>query len=150
MPAPSPESGSDPVAPRCSRLRRTVRACSTRVWDASPVRVATKPTPQASCSSRGSYIPCAAGRASMNDQLGRSLGECWDGWRGVRIGSPVVVMWQVKCRGTTLALCVGSKSWCRLHDGAVPGNRDVTFHYVDTGRDAVGVPRLTAKTMRTG
>lgn len=32
----------------------------------------------------------------MNDQFGRSLGECWDGWRGVRIGSPVVVMWHVQ------------------------------------------------------
>lgn len=29
MPAPSPESGSAPVAPRCSRLRSTVSACST-------------------------------------------------------------------------------------------------------------------------
>lgn len=94
MPAPSPESGSEPVAPRCSRLRSTVSAWSTRVWDASPVRVATKPTPHASCSLRGSYIPCAAGRASMKDQFW-PLTECWDGWRGVRIGSPVVVIWHV-------------------------------------------------------
>ncbi len=104
MPAPSPESGSEPVAPRCSRLRRTVSACSTSAWLASPVRVATKPTPQASCSLRGSYIPCAAGRASMKDHFW-PFSECWDGWRGVRIGSPVVVVvayaW---CRGTTLAL----------------------------------------------
>ncbi|CAM5724451.1 hypothetical protein STENM223S_03377 [Streptomyces tendae] len=43
----------------------------------------------------------------MNDQLARSFEECWDGWRGVRIGSPVVVNWHwCKCRGTTLALCV--------------------------------------------
>ncbi|MET8599498.1 MULTISPECIES: hypothetical protein [Streptomyces althioticus group] len=43
----------------------------------------------------------------MNDQLARSFEECWDGWRGVRIGSPVVVNWHLcKCRGTTLALCV--------------------------------------------
>jgi hypothetical protein len=26
----------------------------------------------------------------MNDQF-RPFVECWDGWRGVRIGSPVVV-----------------------------------------------------------
>lgn len=22
--------------------------------------------------------------------------ECWDGWRGVRIGSPVVVIWHMR------------------------------------------------------
>ncbi|MCK1820370.1 hypothetical protein MTQ10_12270 [Streptomyces sp. XM83C] len=31
----------------------------------------------------------------MNDQVARSFEECWDGWRGVRIGSPVVVKWHV-------------------------------------------------------
>ena len=98
MPAPSPESGSEPVAPRCSRLRSTVSACSTSAWLASPVRVATKPTPQASCSLRGSYIPCAAGRASMNDQFW-PFAECWDGWRGVRIGSPVVVVAYASAEG---------------------------------------------------
>jgi hypothetical protein len=30
----------------------------------------------------------------MNDHFW-PFGECWDGWRGVRIGSPVVVMWHV-------------------------------------------------------
>jgi hypothetical protein len=54
----------------------------------------------------------------MKDRFGRSLVECWDGWRGIRIGSPVVVMWLGGtsqalstggwCRGTTLALCVKS------------------------------------------
>ncbi len=50
MPAPSPESGSAPVAPRCSRLRSAVIALATMSWLATPVRVATKATPQASCS----------------------------------------------------------------------------------------------------
>jgi hypothetical protein len=73
------------------------------------VRVATKPTPQASFSLRGSYIPCAAGRASMKDHFW-PFAECWDGWRGVRIGSPVVVSSGISaCRGTTLALCVCAK-----------------------------------------
>ncbi|GAA4550378.1 hypothetical protein GCM10023097_39650 [Streptomyces collinus] len=31
----------------------------------------------------------------MNDQFW-PFAECWDGWRGVRIGSPVVVMWHVQ------------------------------------------------------
>lgn len=98
IPAPSPESGSDPVAPRCSRFRNTVRACSTSVWLASPVRLATKPTPQASCSLRGSYMPCWAGRPSMGDQavVLRPVAECVD---AERIGSPVVVVAYVRAEG---------------------------------------------------
>ncbi len=67
-------------------------ACSTNAWLASPVRVATKPTPQASCSLRGSYIPCWAGRPSMGDQAALALpvvAECVD---AERIGSPNVVV----------------------------------------------------------
>ncbi|MCM1941306.1 hypothetical protein NC239_24180 [Streptomyces sp. G3] len=30
----------------------------------------------------------------MKDQFW-PFAECWDGWRGVRIGSPVVVIWHV-------------------------------------------------------
>lgn len=108
IPAPSPESGSEPVAPRCSRLRSTVSACSTSAWLASPVRVATKPTPQASCSLRGSYIPCAAGRASMKDQFW-PFAECWDGWRGVRIGSPVVVVAYASAEGRRWPSAKGAK-----------------------------------------
>ena len=54
MPAPSPELTSAPAAPRWSRLRSAVRAWSTMVRLGTPVRVATKATPQASCSKRGS------------------------------------------------------------------------------------------------
>src|SRR3954468_17419255 len=57
MPAPSPESGSAPDAPRCSRLRSAVNALATMSWLGSPVRVATKATPHASCSWRPSYKP---------------------------------------------------------------------------------------------
>ncbi|MFI7388792.1 hypothetical protein [Streptomyces sp. NPDC049813] len=39
------------------------------------------------------------------------LVECWDGWRGVRIGSPVVVV-ALGCRGTTLALCGVLLKYC--------------------------------------
>ncbi|GAA3034854.1 hypothetical protein GCM10010448_16440 [Streptomyces glomeratus] len=60
----------------------------------------------------------------MKDQFW-PFAECWDGWRGVRIGSPVVVMWHVQCRGTTLALCVRCEISCRLHDGVVLGKRIV-------------------------
>ena len=48
--APSPESDSAPDAPRWSRLRKAVSAWLTMAWLASPVRVATNATPQASCS----------------------------------------------------------------------------------------------------
>ncbi|GGZ69054.1 hypothetical protein GCM10010389_02890 [Streptomyces echinoruber] len=34
----------------------------------------------------------------MNDQFWPFV-ECWDGWRGVRIGSPVVVKWLVVLPG---------------------------------------------------
>ena len=52
MPAPSPVSGSAPIAPRCSRFSRISMAWSTMVWLGSPLRLATTPTPQASCSNR--------------------------------------------------------------------------------------------------
>jgi hypothetical protein len=54
MPAPSPEFTSAPAAPRWSRLRSAVSALTTMSWLASPVRVATMATPQASFSWRGS------------------------------------------------------------------------------------------------
>ena len=50
IPAPSPELGSAPAAPRWSRLRRAVSALQTMSWLGTPVMVATKATPQASCS----------------------------------------------------------------------------------------------------
>ena len=54
MPAPSPESGSAPEAPRWSRLRSAVSAWSTMSWVGMPDSVATNATPQASCSYAGS------------------------------------------------------------------------------------------------
>src|SRR3954470_20343837 len=56
-PAPSESFGSQPTAPRCVRLRSTVRPCSTMVCDFLPLMCATKPTPQASCSLAGWYKP---------------------------------------------------------------------------------------------
>ena len=49
-PAPSPVSGSFPVAPRCMSRVRIVMPFSTMSWLASPERLATIPTPHASCS----------------------------------------------------------------------------------------------------
>ena len=36
IPAPSPESGSAPEAPRCSRFSSAVMACWMTMWDFSP------------------------------------------------------------------------------------------------------------------
>ena len=57
IPAPSPELGSAPAAPRCSRLRRAVKALLTMSWLGTPVRVPTNATPHASCSCAPSYSP---------------------------------------------------------------------------------------------
>ena len=43
MPAPSPCSGSAPVAPRCVRLLRICRPCATIAWLLRPLMCATKP-----------------------------------------------------------------------------------------------------------
>ena len=57
MPAPSPERGSAPTAPRCSRLTRIVNASSTILCDLRPLMSAINPTPQESFSSAGSNRP---------------------------------------------------------------------------------------------
>ena len=54
MPAPSPCSGSAPVAPRCVRFLRIDSACVTIAWLFWPLMWAMKPSPQASCSFAGS------------------------------------------------------------------------------------------------
>ena len=63
IPAPSPNSVSAPVAPRWSRLSRMRSPYCTISWLLRPLICATKPTPQASCSLTGLYIPCGAGSA---------------------------------------------------------------------------------------
>ena len=55
IPAPSPVFFSEPLAPRCSRLTRTVRASLTMPWDVRPAMSHTKPKPQESCSKEDSY-----------------------------------------------------------------------------------------------
>src|SRR6185436_6937575 len=54
IPAPSPVFGSQPQAPRCVRFWRTVRPFCTISCEGSPFTFTTNPTPQASCSMRGS------------------------------------------------------------------------------------------------
>ena len=54
MPAPSPVFFSQPHAPRCSRFSRISSPFLTMLEDFRPLRSTTKPTPQASCSWRGS------------------------------------------------------------------------------------------------
>ena len=61
-PAPSPVLISQPQAPRWSRFLRTWMACSRMRCDLYPLMLATKPSPQASCSNCGSYRPCFSGR----------------------------------------------------------------------------------------
>src|SRR5262249_34056194 len=62
-PAPSPTSGSAPTAPRWSRLTRICRPWRMMSCDFLPLMLATKPTPQESCSLRGSYSPCFSGKS---------------------------------------------------------------------------------------
>ena len=54
IPAPSPLSGSAPDAPRCSILRKAVKALATISCVATFFSVATIATPHASCSFAGS------------------------------------------------------------------------------------------------
>src|SRR5678809_808495 len=62
MPAPSERFGSQPTAPRWLRFFRTLSPCSTMVCDFLPLMLATKPTPQASCSFTGWYRPWGSGK----------------------------------------------------------------------------------------
>ena len=66
MPAPSPAMGSAPTAPRCSRFSRMASASLISWWDLPPLRLAMKPTPQASYSRLGSKSPLARGRSTRS------------------------------------------------------------------------------------
>ena len=55
MPAPSAVSGPQPPPPRWAMRLKETRALSTTAREGQASRQATKPTPQASCSRRGSY-----------------------------------------------------------------------------------------------
>ena len=59
MPAPSPVLPSASTAPRCQTAFSASIAASTTSRRGWPSIAATKPTPQASCSSAGSYMPCS-------------------------------------------------------------------------------------------
>ena len=59
--APSPCSGSAPVAPRWDRFRRIDNACVMIAWRFWPLMWAMKPRPHASRSCAGSYRPCRDG-----------------------------------------------------------------------------------------
>ncbi len=54
IPAPSPTSGSAPVAPRWVSLSSTSRPCSTISCERTPLKFTTNPTPQLSFSRAGS------------------------------------------------------------------------------------------------
>ena len=54
MPAPSPVSGSQPQAPRCSSRARIESALLMISCERTPLRLAVKPTPQLECSVKGS------------------------------------------------------------------------------------------------
>ena len=117
MPAPSPESGSAPVAPRCSRLRRTVSACSTSSW----LGLAGEGGDEADAAGVvlvAGVVQTLRGRASVHEgPSGRGAHGC----RGIRIGSPVVVVAYAGAEGRRWPSA--KKISCRLHDGAVLGKR---------------------------
>src|SRR5579872_1028635 len=77
MPAPSPVSGSQPQAPRWPRFTRASRPRPTIAFDRSPAMLATKATPQASCSWAGSYRPWG-----ISLGMGLVLGMRWYGRMG--------------------------------------------------------------------
>src|SRR3954470_6804942 len=74
IPAPSPEFGSEPAAPRWSRLCRAVRPAATIRRLLLPRTSATKATPQASLSFAGSYSPVFAGTAEKGTAVPRDAG----------------------------------------------------------------------------
>src|SRR3989442_12063634 len=80
MPAPSPELGSQPQAPRCDMFSSMSRASSTILCEALPLMWQRKPTPQESCSKRGSYRPCAGGKPRI-----MMLVQCPSGQKCVRM-----------------------------------------------------------------
>ena len=57
---------SAPTAPRWSRLTRICSPRRMMSFDFRPLMLATKPTPHASCSLRGSYNPWASGSVIRN------------------------------------------------------------------------------------
>lgn len=60
-PAPSPVTGSLPLAPRCCRLTRIWIPFRIMSCDGTPLMLAMNPRPQASRSNAGSYSPCFSG-----------------------------------------------------------------------------------------
>src|SRR4051812_22335616 len=74
IPAPSPESVSQPQAPRWPMFSSISSERWTIRFDGLPLMWATNPTPQESCSKRGSYKPCARGRPG---------GVTWKRWWGL-------------------------------------------------------------------
>ncbi len=93
MPAPSPVSGSAPVAPRCSRFVRAIKPVWASSFERTPFMWATNATPHASCSKRGSYSPVAAGASTRGTAVGAGV---------ITITSTKVGVWLVEF-GTTLA-----------------------------------------------
>src|SRR3954463_15880808 len=88
MPAPSESFGSQPTAPRWLRFFRTLSPCSTMVCDFLPLMLATKPTPQASCSFTGWYRPWASGKF-MAELTNIQLLRCSDnGLANARVVDP--------------------------------------------------------------
>src|ERR1019366_7437425 len=69
MPAPSLVHGSHPAAPRWARRRKISTPFVTTSWVGGRRRSATKPSPQASRSSDGSYMPRAGGRPIVGSSV---------------------------------------------------------------------------------
>ena len=61
IPAPSPLRPSAAIAPRCARRERASSPICRSSWHGAAEVCTIKPTPQESCSNRGSYKPCCTG-----------------------------------------------------------------------------------------
>ena len=92
MPAPSPVLASDPAAPRCSRLTRTVRASRTMACEGRPAMSTTNPNPHASCSVDGSYRVRVWATAALHLRTPARVGAERYAIGPRRAGTPVVIV----------------------------------------------------------
>src|SRR5690349_3566614 len=73
MPAPSPVLPSASTAPRCHTAFSASIADWTTLRDATPSVAATRPTPHASPSNSGRYMPSRARRSRSAESIGRVI-----------------------------------------------------------------------------
>ena len=94
MPAPSPASGSAPTAPRWVRFLQDQQPLLDDRVAFRPLMLATKPTPQASCSLAGSYSPWGRGRPDPFTGFSKKPQKA----TAQAVGRPVVALRQARCQ----------------------------------------------------